>query len=63
MQSLIYTTKTAAALLECDPKTVEKLCRTREIRATKRLRKWYILPDRLVEYIKTGELTQHGEKW
>jgi len=60
MELLFYTSRTAAALLECHYKTVERLCRSGDIRAVKRLRKWYIMPNALAEYIKTAALTVHG---
>lgn len=47
----LYTTTTVAALLKCHVKTVEKLCRSGELPAVKKLRKWYILPDALVSYV------------
>ena len=51
----IYTVTTAAAVLDCEPKTIERLCRTGELRAFKRLRKWFILHSDLVAYIEGGE--------
>lgn len=57
MQKTIYTVTTAAAVLNCDSKTVERLCRAGSLRGYKRLRRWYIIHSDLVEYIQGGETT------
>lgn len=49
---MIYTTTTAAALLECTPVTISRLCSSGELVAYKRLKKWFILQDDLIGYIK-----------
>ena len=54
MQSLFYTTETAAELLQCNPQTVQRLCHSGELKAHKQLRKWYILPDDLLFFVKRG---------
>lgn len=60
MQSLFYTSESAAALLQCNPQTVQRLCHSGEITAHKRLRKWYILPDALIQFIKFGQTVSQG---
>ena len=49
----IYTTKTAAAMMELNKKTVQRLCRNQELKAYKKLSKWYILHSDILEYIKS----------
>jgi excisionase family DNA binding protein len=52
MECLFYTARSAAELLECSKQTVQRLCNRGELRAYKRLRKWYILQTDLIAYIK-----------
>jgi hypothetical protein len=38
--------------LNCSVKTLQKLCATGELKAYKKLRKWYVLENDLIEWIK-----------
>ena len=48
----IYTIDTAAAMLEVTPRTLGDKFRGGEIRAYKRMGKWYTLHSDLVDYLK-----------
>lgn len=48
----IYTIETASALLQCHPDTLRKLCRLGQLKSYQKLRKWYILHEDLLDYIK-----------
>lgn len=51
----IYTLEQAAEVLNANVQVLRKKIKGGEIKAYKRLRKWYILHSDLVEYIKGGE--------
>ena len=51
----IYTLEQAAEALNANTQVLRKKIKEGEIKAYKRLRKWYILHSDLVEYIKGGE--------
>ncbi len=51
----IYTLEQAAEALSANVQILRKKIKEGEIKAYKRLRKWYILHSDLVAYIKGGE--------
>ena len=48
-----YTVEQVAEKLNCHPRTVRDLIKNDEIKASKKLRKWYVLHSDLLEYIKS----------
>ncbi len=49
----IYTTKTAAALLDVDQKTIQRLCYSEKLKGRKKLGKWFILHSDILAYLKS----------
>ena len=49
----IYTTKSAATLLDVHQKTIQRLCRKKKVNAHKKLGKWFILHSDLLTFIKS----------
>lgn len=47
----IYSAKSAAELLNCHVKTINKLCREKKLNAYKKLSKWYILHSDIINFI------------
>jgi hypothetical protein len=48
----IYNLDVLSTLLNCNKKTLQRLCATGELKAYKKLRKWYVLENDLIEWIK-----------
>lgn len=48
----IHTIESIAGMLKISAETARKLCRTGEIKAYKKLRKWYVLESDLMNWIK-----------
>lgn len=47
-----YTVEQAAELLNSNEQTIRKLIRSNELKATKKLNKWFIFHTDIVEYLK-----------
>lgn len=52
MNEEFYTVEQVAEKLNCHPRTVRELIKGNELKAAKKLRKWYVLHSDLLEYIK-----------
>ena len=48
----IYNLDNLSTLLNCNKKTLQRLCAKGEIKAYKKLRKWYVLENDLIAWIK-----------
>ena len=51
----INTVEDVSKTLKVSPKTVQKLCRTGQLKGYKKLRKWFILESDLIDWIKKNE--------
>jgi excisionase family DNA binding protein len=49
----IYSLKELSTLLNCNEKTLQRVCTKGELKAYKKLRKWYVLESDLIEWIKS----------
>jgi excisionase family DNA binding protein len=47
----IYTVESTAELLNSNAQTIRKLIRDKELKATKKLNKWFILHSDILEYL------------
>ena len=50
-----YTVEQAAELLNSNEQTIRKLIRNNELKATKRLNKWFVFHTDIVEYLKHSD--------
>ena len=48
----IHTVEDVSKTLKVSPETIRKLCRTGQLKAYKKLRKWFILESDLIDWIK-----------
>jgi hypothetical protein len=53
--SKIYTTVTAAQLLNSNELSIRRLIAAKKLKAYKKLRKWYILEVDIIAYIKSDD--------
>lgn len=53
MLDKIYTAENAAALLNCNVRTLRKKLSDKTIKGYKKLNKWYLLHSDIIEFIKS----------
>ncbi len=55
MNEEIYTVEQVANKLNCHPRTVRELIKKKELKASKKIRKWYVLHSDLLGYITSSK--------
>jgi excisionase family DNA binding protein len=55
MNEKFYTVEAAAELLNSNEQTIRKLINEGNLKASKKLRKWYILHSDILEFLKTSD--------
>jgi hypothetical protein len=53
-----YTVEKAAIILNCSEVMIRELIKTEQLKAFKKMRKWYIMHDDIINYLKS-EITEN----